>query len=30
MMPQGYRKVTTRTYKSIDYDAKEENHVRND
>ena len=26
----GYLRVTTRNYKSINYDAKEENHVRND
>ena len=30
MMPPGYLRVTTRNYKSINYDAKEENHVRND
>jgi len=29
MMPPGYLRVTTRNYKSINYDAKEE-HVRND
>lgn len=30
MMPQGYRKVTTRNYKSINHHTKEEHYVRND
>lgn len=30
MMPSGYRRVTTRNYKSINQHTKEEQHVRND